>query len=83
MAIKLAQRLGWFGMDERVVPTARNTGGVGGDRDRGALRVGESPCSIRRVKPIRNYPLVWCKKAPAAVVPGAARLTPLSRGSKC
>ena len=24
-------------------------------------RVGRAPCSIRRVKPLRNYPLVWRK----------------------
>ena len=34
-----------------------------GDRDRIALGWGpESPDSIRRVKPLRNYPLVWRKK---------------------
>ena len=37
--------------------------GARGDRDRVALGWGpESPCNIRRVKPLRNYPLVWRKK---------------------
>jgi hypothetical protein len=33
-----------------------------GDRDRLPSGGPESPCSIRRVKPLRNYPLVWRKK---------------------